>query len=287
MLRPMTNDSGRTVADAWRESAPYWEKHGETVRTMFAPLTEALFDDADLAPGGRVLDVAGGPGEPSLSAARIVGPEGRVVHTDVAAGMVAGARREAARRGLLDRVRFAVASGEALPFPERTFDRVVCRLGVMFFPDAGRGLGEMLRVVRPGGRIALVVWGLKALNPYFAAASEAAARYVASPPDAPDAPGAWRFGDPGMLAELLEAAGAVEVRERRVAFDVAAPLDFDAFWAMRVEISDTLREKTALMSAGDRERLREEVREATRAYFSTGTMRFPAEAVVTSGIRHG
>lgn len=285
--RPMTNDSGRTVADAWRESAPYWEKHGETVRTMFTPLTEALLEAANLAPGDRVLDVAGGPGEPSMAAARIVGPHGRVVHTDVAAGMVAAARREAARLGLLDRLRFAVASGEASPFPAGAFDRVVCRLGVMFFPDVGRGLGEMLRVVRPGGRVALVVWGLKARNPYFAAASEAAARYVPSPPDAPDAPGAWRFGEPRMLAELLEAAGAVEVRERRVAFDVAAPLDFDAFWAMRVEISDTLREKTAQMSATDRARLGEDVREATREYFLSGTMRFPAEAVVIGGTGHG
>jgi SAM-dependent methyltransferase len=287
MLRPMTNEAGKTVADAWRGSAPYWERHGETVRTMFAPLTEALLGAANLAPGDRVLDVAGGPGEPSMTAARIVGPEGWVVHTDVAAGMVAAARREAARRELLDRVRFAVASGEALPFPDGTFDRVLCRLGVMFIPDAGQGVGEMLRVVRAGGRVALVVWGLKARNPYFAVPSEAAARYVPSPPDAPDAPGAWRFGEPGMLAELLEGAGAAEVRERRVAFEIAAPLDFDAFWTMRVEISDTLREKSAQLSEADRERLGEEVREETREYFSTGTMRFPAVAVVVSGIGHG
>ena len=145
----------------------------------------------------------------------------------------------------------------------------------------------MVRVARPGGRVVLVVWGLKERNPYFAIPSEAAGRYVPSPPDPPDAPGAWRFGDPGMLAELLEAAGAVEVRERRLEFEVAAPLDFDAFWTMRVEISDTLREKTAQLSDAERARLGEEVREATREHFSTGTMRFPAEAVVVSGIGHG
>jgi SAM-dependent methyltransferase len=278
----MAEEHEKSVADAWRGSAPYWEKHGERVREMFAPLTRGLLEAADVAAGHRVLDVAGGPGEPSRTIAREVGPGGLVVHTDVAEGMSA-----AARRARVDPMRFAVASGDALPFADGAFDRVVCRLGVMFFPDAGRGLAEMVRVARAGGRIALVVWGLKERNPFFAIPSEAAGRYIPSPPDPPGAPNAWRFGEPGLLAEMLAEARASEVGERRLAFEIAAPLDFDAFWRMRVELSDTLRDKTAVLTNDERDRLREEVRDETRDYFATGTMRFPAEAVVVWGVSRG
>ena len=278
----MTDENEKTVADAWRGSAPYWEKHGETVREMFAPLTTALLAAAEIAEGHRVLDVAGGPGEPSRTIAREVGPRGLVVHTDVAEGMTA-----AARRVRVDPMRFAVASGDALPFPGGAFDCVVCRLGVMFFPDPGRGLAEMVRVARGGGRVTVVVWGLKERNPYFAIPSEAAGRYVPSPPDPPGAPNAWRFGDPGLLAAMLTEAGAAEVGERRLDFEIAAPLDFDAFWRMRVEISDTLRDKTVVLTNDERDRLREEVRDETRDFFATGTMRFPAEALVVWGTSRG
>jgi SAM-dependent methyltransferase len=278
----MAEPWSKHVERAWRESAPFWARHADVVRAMFAPITEALVGEAAPEPGHRVLDVAGGPGEPSLTVAGVVGASGLVVHTDVAPGMADAARAEARRRGL-SRVRFALASGDALPFGPATFDRVVCRLGVMFFPDADRGLAEMARVARPGGRVALAVWGLRERNPFFAIPSDVAARYAPSP-DPPDAPDLWRFGEPGGLAAMLERAGAAEVRERRIAFEVAAPFDFEAFWPMRVELSDTLRGRMAALSRGEAARLADEVREATREYFASGAARFPAEAVVVSGM---
>jgi SAM-dependent methyltransferase len=274
------------IADAWRESAPYWEKHGETIRRMFAPITDVLLEGARVEPGHRVLDVAGGPGEPALTIARATGASGLVVHTDLAPGMAAGARRAAARERL-ENLRFALASGIALPFADRAFDRVVCRLGVMFFPAPEAGVAEMLRVARDGGRVALAVWGDKEKNPFFRIPSECVARYLETEPEPPDAPGAWRFAEPGLLAGMLEAAGGAEVAERRFDFEIAAPLDFDAFWTMRVELSDTLRDKTERLGPELAARVKEDAREATREVFAGGAMRFPAEALVVSAVRPG
>src|ERR671937_857290 len=84
----------------WSESAQYWAKHAATLRTIFAPVTRALIEEAGIAAGQDVLDVAAGAGEPSITIAEIVGPEGSVTCTDAIAGMVSAAEREALRRGL-------------------------------------------------------------------------------------------------------------------------------------------------------------------------------------------
>src|SRR5437879_8374790 len=88
------------VLQEWTESAPYWEKHSATLRTIFAPVTRALIEDAGIVSGQSVLDVAGGPGEPSLTIADRVGPTGSVMCPDAVAEMVEGAESEAQRRGL-------------------------------------------------------------------------------------------------------------------------------------------------------------------------------------------
>src|SRR5438046_8717590 len=84
----------------WRETARFWTKHSGIIRTMFAPLTEALIEDAGIREGQTVLDVAGGAGEPSLTIAERVGPTGAVTCSDGVAEMVAAAAGEAQRRGL-------------------------------------------------------------------------------------------------------------------------------------------------------------------------------------------
>src|SRR5437667_12503271 len=88
------------VLQEWTESAPYWEKHSATLRTIFAPVTRALIEDAGIISGQSVLDVAGGPGEPSLTIAERVGPTGSVMCTDAVAEMVEDDEREAHSRGI-------------------------------------------------------------------------------------------------------------------------------------------------------------------------------------------
>src|ERR1700733_2095402 len=96
------------VIKRWRVSAPFWEKHRDIIRGMFAPITQALIEDAEIGTQDCVLDVATGPGEPALSVAAVVGPEGKVVGGDPIHGMIAAARTEAQRVGLQN-AKFEVA----------------------------------------------------------------------------------------------------------------------------------------------------------------------------------
>src|SRR6185369_9813887 len=143
----MTED----MLDAWRESATYWTKYSDTIHQMFMPLTRALIERAGIHKGQTVLDVAGGAGEPSLTIAGVVGPEGSVTCTDGVAQMVEAARAEAQRRGITN-VQFRQCVADSLPFADSSFDVVVSRLGVMLFPDPLGAMHEMLRVLKPGGR---------------------------------------------------------------------------------------------------------------------------------------
>src|SRR5580704_6286153 len=154
------------VISAWRDSAPFWEKHREIIRQMFAPVTQALLEDALIGTGQTVLDIATGPGEPALTMAARVGPEGKVFGIDPAQEMVDAARRATDRLGFRN-AQFEVASADSLPFPEDTFNAVVSRFGVMFFPSPVDGVREMLRVLKPGGKLALAVWHFADSNPFF------------------------------------------------------------------------------------------------------------------------
>jgi ubiquinone/menaquinone biosynthesis C-methylase UbiE len=107
--------ANQEVLSSWSKSAPFWEKHREIIRQMFAPVTQALVEDGLIRPGHAVLDIATGPGEPALTIAAWVGPEGEVF----------GIRN----------AQFDVAPADLLPFPSDTFDAVVSRFGVMFFPS--------------------------------------------------------------------------------------------------------------------------------------------------------
>jgi ubiquinone/menaquinone biosynthesis C-methylase UbiE len=280
----MSEVAGSETLQQWRETASYWTRHHDTIRTMFLPLTRALIEQARIAPGQSVLDVAGGSGEPSLTIAQAVGPTGFVMCTDAIAEMVAVAEREALARGLKN-MQFRQCTADSLPFADESFDVAVSRLGVMFFPDPVAAVREMLRVIKPGGRVALAVWGKSELNPYSYVVTGVVSRYVPAVPVAPDAPDAFRFAEPGKLAGVLKDAGGIDVTQRVVKFDMAAPLSPEEFWDMRSEISESLREKLKTLSSEDRARLADEVQEAVREFFPDGQMRFPAQMVIVSGAK--
>lgn len=252
---------------------------------MFAPLTRALVEQAGIGRGQSVLDVAGGAGEPSLTIAETVGPEGSVMCTDPIAEMLAAAETDARERGLTN-VQFRQCAAGALPFGDDGFDVVVCRLGVMFFPDPLAGLKEMLRVTKPAGRVALVVWHKSEVNPFCHLITDVVSRHVApAPPAEPDAPNAFRFAEEGKLARLLENAGATNLVEHVVKFDLAAPISEEEFWTMRSETSDTLRTKLRSFSSEQRRQIGDEVKEAARQFFPAGHMNFPTQMIIVTGTK--
>jgi ubiquinone/menaquinone biosynthesis C-methylase UbiE len=271
------------VLREWRESAFYWQKHLRTIRTMFQPVTEALIKEADLMEGETVLDVAGGSGEPSLTIAETVGPSGSVTHTDIVTEMVTAAQSEAQRRGLAN-VAFRQCAADSLPFENNSFDVVVCRLGIMFFPDPLAGLREMLRVTKREGVLSLAVWGKSDLNPFAHVITDVLARqFGAAGPADPNAPGAFRFAEPDSLARILRQAGAIEVKERPLEFHIAARISPREFWEMRSETSGTLREKLATLPAKRQDLVAQEVQEAVREFFPNNHMNFPAKMIIVTG----
>ena len=270
------------MLDVWRESAQHWTKHSDTIHKMFVPLTRALIERAGIHEGQTVLDIAGGAGEPSLTIAETVGPEGSVTCTDAVAEMVEAARAGAQRRGITN-IQFRQCVPDSLPFADESFDVVVSRLGVMFFPDPVVAVREMLRVLKPGGRLAFAVWGKSEVNPFCYLVTRVMEQHVESPPADPDAPNAFRFAEPGKLADVMTEAGAINVEEGVVEFDIEAPISARQFWTMRSQTSDTLREKLVKLSATEQAQIAAEIEEAVKEFFPADQMKFPAQLIIVTG----
>jgi ubiquinone/menaquinone biosynthesis C-methylase UbiE len=280
----MIPEEQNKVLDAWQTSARYWDKYRTLIEQIFAPLTSALVEEARIESGQNVLDIGGGSGEPSLTIASIVGSTGSVTHTDPVAGMVESAQAEATRRRLTN-MRFKQCSADHLPFPDRTFDAAIGRLSAMFFVEPASAMREALRVVLEDGHVSFVVWGPKEANPFFLSITELIDRHLEDHQEDADAPDAFRFAGTGKLAVILEKAGAKNVIERKVNFQIEAPISFEQFWQLRTEMSGTLREKMARLAPDKIPVIKHDVAEATRGFFVNGTMSFPAHALIATGRR--
>ena len=278
----MNSEEQNRVLQAWQLSAPYWDKYRALITQMFAPLTTGLIEEAEIGFGHNVLDIGGGSGEPSLTISGIVGPTGSVMYTDPAAGMVESTQAEAGRRGL-NNVQFRQCSADDLPFPDDTFDVAVSRLSAMFFADPVIGVRQALRVVRDEGCVSFAVWGPKAANPFFSTINDVFDRFVESEDPDSDAPDAFRFAPRGKLAGILENAGARNVIERHLNFQVEAAMSFDQFWRLRTEMSESLRTKMAGLMPAQLPTVKQAAADAAQRYFVSGKMSFPAEALIVSG----
>ncbi len=278
----MTPEEQNKALEAWQTSARYWDKYRVLIAQMFAPLTAGLVEEARIGIGQKVLDIGGGSGEPSLTISCIVGPTGSVMYTDPVAGMVETARAEAGRRGLTN-IYFRQCSADDLPFADRTFDVAVGRLSAMFFVDPVTAVREALRVIREDGCVSLVVWGPKEVNPFFSTVTDVIDRFVEGTPLDPDAPDAFRFAVPGKLAGILENVGAKNVIERQLNFQIKTAISFEQFWQLRTKMSGTLREKMAGLAPTQLPTVKQAVADAAWRYFESGTMSFPAQALIVSG----
>jgi ubiquinone/menaquinone biosynthesis C-methylase UbiE len=278
----MTPEEEKKALDSWQISARYWDKYRVLIAQMFTPLTAGLVEEAQIGIGQKVLDIGGGSGEPSLTISCIVGPTGSVTYTDPVAGMVETAQAEAGTRGVTN-IHFRQCSADDLPFADCLFDVAVGRLSAMFFVDPVKAVREALRVIVENGYLSFVVWGPKEANPFFSGVTDVIDRFVDVSPQGRDAPGTFRFADPGELAGILEQAGAKNVIERKLNFEIKAPISFEQFWQLRTEMSGTLREKMARLPAAQLPTVKRAVADAARKYFVSGTMSFPAQALIVSG----
>ena len=198
--------------------------------------------------------------------------------------MIEAARRAAASLEVKN-AQFDVAFADRLPFAGRYVRCGVSRFGAMFFPAPADAVREIQRVLKPGRKFALAVWHFAEKNPFHYALSRVLDRYGPSPPPEPDALDAFRFATPGKLRDFLNEAGATEVSERLLQFNIQAPISVEDFWVIRLEMSDSLREKIAALSSDQFAAVTRELVESLREYSTDKGMNFPAEALIVSGTK--
>jgi SAM-dependent methyltransferase len=196
--------NGDTVGE-WREAVPWWLRWEQQLAQMTRPFTDALARAARLRSDDRVLDLACGLGNPALTLAELV-PAGRVTALDATPEMLEEARSRAAKRGTHN-VDFVLGGLESLPFDPSSFDCVTCRFGVVYAADRRAALGEVLRVLRPGGRAVFVVWGPLALNEYWLISLAALERHIPDLPSGVAQPVEFDLAAAGELTALLGEAG--------------------------------------------------------------------------------
>jgi SAM-dependent methyltransferase len=265
------------------ETVAAWRRWHAKLSVFSRGATEAVLEAAQLRPGMRVLDLASGVGNPALWIAEAVGPAGHVTATDLGPGMIAFAEELAKAQGLRN-IDFRVADVEALPFPDNSFDVVSCRFGVMFFPEQVKAFRECRRVLRPGGRVAFVVWG-KREQPFLGMTIGVLMKYVEAPTPDPDAPHAFMFGERGLLESRLKAAGFAEVREEVRTVTGRWEGTPEEYWRQFTEVAAPFRPLIAKLTPEMRAKVEAEIFVGLRKLSDRNGFAIPLEIVIGTGVK--
>jgi enediyne biosynthesis protein CalE5 len=215
---------------SWGDAAAGWRKWSWWYDDYASSVSERLVELAGVEPGSHVLDVAAGYGEPSMTAARRAGPEGRVVSSDIAAEMLAYGRERAADAGL-ENIEFLNAGANDLDFPAESFDAAVSRWGIIFDPDGEGAAGRVRGFLKPDARFAIASWGTAEQAPMIGRPMKAALDFLDLEPPPPGLPGPLSRPTPEALGSLLQGGGFSEVKgeEMDIEFEWKSPEDFTTY----------------------------------------------------------
>jgi SAM-dependent methyltransferase len=271
------------IRKQWEGAAPGWAQWEAAIATWMEPATEAMLAMADVATGARVLDLACGAGSQTLRAAHRVGAQGHVVASDIADTMLHHVQENARAAGLANVTTLAGAAEELEVAPE-SFDAVICRLSLMLFVAPAQALAGVRRALRPGGKIAAVVFTTPAANPFMAQPMQILLRHAGKTPPAPGQPGIFALGAPGVLECLLVDSGFVGVEQRTLALPLRMPSAaqalammqeaFGAYWAV---VSDS--------PEGVRVAAWTEVAKTLKTFETPTGFVVPAEVLVAAGVK--
>ncbi len=266
-----------------RESADWWSAGRLARQQTLGAATEMMLEVANVQPGNRVLDVAAGTGEQTLMAARRVGPLGYLVAADVSVSML-NVAAEAARKEGLTNVGTRVANAEDLGLDADSFDAVICRMALMQFPNPAKALTEMRRVVKPGGKVAVVVFSALEKNPYHGIVFGIVQRLGNIPLPAPGESWMYALGYPGALEDLYTRAGFLNASVYAVPAQRRFPSIADAIRTMKNSAGD-LREIMNRLNEPQRERAWLEIQEQLRRFETPNGLEIPGEVIVGVGTK--
>lgn len=262
--------------DSWNKFSPGWKKWDALTMDFLRPPGEEII--RSIHPSGKdiILDIAAGTGEPGLTIASML-DGGKVVITDLADGMLAIAKENAAKRGITN-IETKVCDVCELPFADNSFDAISCRFGFMFFPDMQLAANEMARVLKPGGRIATAVWNIPEKNFWVTATMGTINKNMDLPQPPPGAPGMFRCCKPGLMKDIFEKAGLKNISEKEVATKINSGT-IEIYWEMMTEVGAPIVAALSKADEATKQKIKKEVFELIRQRYP-GNVAIDGSAIV-------
>ena len=266
----------------WNKFSPSWKKWDDLNMDLLKPMGDEIIRSINPRGAEVVLDIAAGTGEPGLTIATML-TGGKVVITDLSEDMLEIARENALKRDIKN-IETRVCDVCALPFADNTFDAISCRLGFMFFPDMLLAAKEMVRVLKPGGKIATSVWNVLENNFWITAILETISRHIDLPAPLPGAPGMFRCAKEGLISDLFLQAGLKNIKQK----EITAKMHFktaDIYWDMMTEVITLV--VLALNNAEDdiKENIRKEVYHLLDQKYPDGNILMDSSALLIDGVK--
>ena len=266
----------------WNKFSPSWKKWDDLNMDLLKPMGDEIIRSINPRGAEVVLDIAAGTGEPGLTIATML-KGGKVVITDLSEDMLEIARENALKRDIKN-IETRVCDVCALPFADNTFDAISCRLGFMFFPDMLLAAKEMVRVLKPGGKIATSVWNVLENNFWITAILETISRHIDLPAPLPGAPGMFRCAKEGLISDLFLQAGLKNIKQK----EITAKMHFktaDIYWDMMTEVITLV--VLALNNAEDdiKENIRKEVYHLLDQKYPDGNILMDSSALLIDGVK--
>jgi ubiquinone/menaquinone biosynthesis C-methylase UbiE len=272
-----------TTREQWQTAAEAWHRWGPTLSQWLGDATNVMLDMAGIGAGQRVLDIAAGAGEQTLVVAQRIGPTGSVLATDISSNILDFAAQSAREAGLAN-VETRVMDGENLELAGDTFDAVVSRVGLIYFPDQHKALSGMKRVLKPGGRVAAITYSTPDNNKFFSVPVGIIRRRANLPPPLPGQPGPFSLGAPGVLQAAYEKAGFRDVQVRSVPSPLRMPSAADCVRFER-ESFGALHQMLAGVPEAERPSVWKEIEDELTKFQTADGFVGPCEMLVGIGVK--
>ena len=266
-----------------KESADWWSAGQAARQETLGAVTEMMLDLAGVQRGSRVLDVAAGTGESTLMAARRASPMGHVLAVDASASMLSVAAEAAQREGLTN-IKTRVMNAEDLTIESDSFDAAISRIALMLFPNPVKALTEMRRVVRPGGKVSVIVFSTLEKNPYHGFLYETVRRLGNVSLPAKDDPWMYALGETGALEDVYRRADFLNISVQAVPIQRGRQSAADAVSNMRKGAGDA-KELMNRLEDGVREQAWAEIAEQFRRYEGPSGCEIPGEVLIGVGTK--
>jgi SAM-dependent methyltransferase len=272
-----------TTREQWQAAAEAWHRWGPTLHQWLGEATKVMLEMAGIREGQRVLDVAAGAGEQTMVIAQRVGPTGSVLATDISSNILDFAG-QAARGAGLKNVETRVMDGENLELPDNSFDAVLSRVGLIYFPDQQKALTGMKRVLKPGGKVAAITYSTPENNKFFSVPVSIIRRRANLPPPLPGQPGPFSLGGPGVLQAAFEKAGFHDVQVRLVPSPLRMPSAPECVRFER-ESFGALHQMLAGVPEAERPSVWDEIEQELKKFEGADGFVGPCEMVVAVGVK--